>query len=394
MMEEQARALSSINWRVLVNPEKDLPEQKSLSLLILPPDCAYTDPGNQPNLVPSNAEQRILSLSRKCGTRDRLYRNTLLFLVPSNRGLMRLRNAFVEVSAMETVKKDYGAQLDSEQSTELTQRLDKARKSVGEALGSAYPYIARLESNRVTVLTISDVRAALSDHLQSAWRQIVDEEEWVLKGVGIVTLQNVGLVPKENGIRVKDAIEAFLRYTDKPMIASRDAVLEGLRQACGESVIGIGRGTSLGSLQRKWCGDNSIVLDPNEEGLWIIPPFKPEPESSGKSADTATASPGTTSGAQPLPTTNGSKRTTGKLAQPETKPIRKLRIKGNIDLSNWADVFRSFISPAARMGLKRLRLGIDFELEPPEDKPLDTNDPAVKAMKELARQLGVDVEEE
>jgi hypothetical protein len=46
------------------------------------------------------------------------------------------------------------------------------------------------------------------------------------------------------------------------------------------------------------------------------------------------------------------------------------------------------------MNLKRLRLGIDFELEPPDDKPLDANDPAVKAMKESARQLGVDVEEE
>lgn len=396
MLEDSARALSSSNWRILVNPEQDLPEQKSLSLLILPPDCAYTDPGNQPNLVPSPAEARILSLSKKCGTRDRLYRNTLLFLLPSNRGLMRLRNAFVEVSAMETVKKDYGAQLDSEQTGELTQRLDKARKAVGEALASAYPYIARLESDRVTVLVISDVRASLGDHLGSAWRQIVEEEEWVLKGVGIVTLQNVGLVPKENGIRVKDAIEAFLRYTDKPMIASRDAVLEGLRQACGERVIGIGRGATLHNLQRKWCGDKSVALDPNEEGLWIIPPFETEPEPSPKPVDTSSPAATTTGGVQPPTATSGepTKRNTGKLSTPESKPIRKLRIKGNIDLSNWADVFRSFVSPAARMGLKRLRLGIDFELEPPADKPLDANDPAVKAMKESARQLGVDVEEE
>jgi hypothetical protein len=392
MLDNQARAIPSTSWRVLVNPEQDLPEQKSLSLLILPPNCAYTDPGNQPNLVPSIAEQRIMSLSKKCGARDRLYRNTLLFLLASNRGLLRLRNAFAEVSAMETVKKDYGAQLDSEQTGELTQRLDKARKSVNEALGAAYPYIARLESDRVVVLAISDVRATLSDHLGSAWRQIVDEEEWVLKGVGIVTLQNVGLVPKENGIRIKDAIEAFLRYTDKPMIASRDAVLEGLRQACGERVIGIGRGTTLNALQRKWCGDKSVPLDPNEEGLWIIPPFEPEPESTGKPEDTST--PTTTGGAPTPPITDTTKRATGKLTQPEAKSIRKLRIKGNIDLSNWADVFRSFVSPAARMGLKRLRLSIDFELEPPEDKPLDANDPAVKAMKESARQLGVDVEEE
>jgi hypothetical protein len=392
-MEQQARAISSTNWRILVDPANDLPEQKSLSLLILAPNCAYTDPSNQPNLVPSIAEQCVLSLSKKCGTRERLYRNTLLFLLPSNRGLMRLHNAFAEVAALETVKKDYGAQLDSEQSSELTQRLDKARKAVTEALGAAYPYIARLESDRVVPLAISDVRPTLSDHLQSAWRQIVDEEEWVLNKVGIVTLQNVGLVPKDNGIRVKDAIEAFLRYTDKPMIASRDAVLEGLRQACGERIIGIGRGASLNTLQRKWCGDTSVPLDPNEEGLWIIPPFEPEAEVAVKPVDT-TPSVSTASSTQAPSTVDTTKRSTGKLTQPASNPIRRLRIKGIVDLSNWADIFRSFVSPAARMNLKRLRLGIDFELEPPDDKPLDANDPAVKAMKESARQLGVDVEEE
>jgi hypothetical protein len=233
----------------------------------------------------------------------------------------------------------------------------------------------------------------LSDHLASAWRQIVEEEEWVLNRVGIVTLQNVGLASKDNGIRVKDAIEAFLRYTDKPMIASRDAVLEGLRQACGERVIGIGRGTTFNNLQRRWCGDTSVPLDSNEEGLWIIPPFDPEPEHVDKPIDTTT-SVSAVSGTQTPPILDTSKRSTGKLTQPNAKPIRKLRIKGFVDLSNWADIFRSFVSPAARMNLKRLRLGIDFELEPPEDKPLDANDPAVKAMKESARQLGVDVEEE
>ena len=394
LLDDQARVIPSTNWRVLVDPAPDLPEQKSLSLLILPPEYAYTDPGNQPNLVPSAAEQRVLSLSKKCGTRDRLYRNTLLFLLPSSRGLMRLRNAFVEVAAMETVKKDYGAQLDSEQSGELTQRLDKARKAVGESLGAAYPYIARLESDRVAVLAISDVRASLSDHLGSALRQIVEEEEWVLRNVGIVTLQNVGLVPKENGVRIKDAIEAFLRYTDKPMIASRDAVLEGLRQACGERVIGIGRGASLNALQRRWCGAKSVPLDPNEEGLWIIPPFEPEPESDSKSGDTAIPVTPMAGGTQIPPTVDTTKPSNGKPTPSTGNPIRKLRIKGIVDLSNWADVFRSFVSPAARLGLKRLRLGIDFELEAPDDKALDANDPAVKAIKESARQLGVDVEEE
>jgi hypothetical protein len=46
------------------------------------------------------------------------------------------------------------------------------------------------------------------------------------------------------------------------------------------------------------------------------------------------------------------------------------------------------------MNLKRLRLGIDFELETQDGQPLDENDPTLKAMKEAARQLGLELEEE
>jgi len=73
-------------------------------------------------------------------------------------------------------------------------------------------------------------------------------------------------------MRLKDAIESFLRYTDKPMIATRDAVVNGLQDACKERLIGLGQGLNAKELQKKWCGV-SVTIDPNEEGLWIIPAF-------------------------------------------------------------------------------------------------------------------------
>ena len=72
--------------------------------------------------------------------------------------------------------------------------------------------------------------------------------------------------------------------------------------------------------------------------------------------------------------------------------MRRIVIKGNVPLDSWADIFRSFVNPAARMNPKRLRLGIDFEIETGDGQPLDENDPAFKAMKEAARQLGLEIE--
>lgn len=375
---------------MLVNPEADLPEQRSLVLLIMPPDCAYSEDNGQQRLVASDVEHQLLELSQKCGSRDRHYRNTLLFLLPSPRGLTRLRSALREVAALEAVHRDYGSQLDSEQRDELKSRLDGARKNVTGSLGSAYTHVARIEGQSVAVSALTDPKARFDEHLREVWRQVVEDEEWVLRRVGMVTLQQVGLVPTEGGIRVKEAIEAFLRYTDKPMIASREALLEGLKQACKDKLVGIARGVNLISLQKKWCGED-VTLDPNEEGLWIIPPYEPEsvPAGAGVTMPPPTPPPTDIPTGRPTP---GMPTAAGGAGSTPAKRIKHIKISGAVSLDNWAEIFRCFISPAARMNLKRLRLGIDFGLEVPDDQSLDENDSTFKAMRESATQLGLKLE--
>jgi hypothetical protein len=391
---EGAGVRAEPTWRVLVNPEADLPEQRSLTLLVMPPDYAYAENGGELRLMASPVEQRLLNLSEKCGRGERHYRNTLLFLLPTPRGLGRLRSALREVAALEAVKHDYGSQLDSEQRDELNKRLDAARKAVTELLGSAYTHVARIEGQSVAVSALSDAKPTFSEHLQFVWKQVIEEEEWVLRRVGTVTLQKVGLVPTEGGIRIKDAIEAFLRYTDKPMIASREAVLEGLTQACQDRLIGIGYGINLNNLQKKWCGED-VTLDPNEEGLWVIPPFEPEPAPGPRPDDDKDKKIGDDREKDKKGDEDKDKKPNGdKDDRDKAKPVRRITIKGRVPLESWSDVFRCFISPVARMNLKRLRLGIDFEMETQDGQSIDENDPTLKALKESARQLGLTLGEE
>jgi hypothetical protein len=61
-------------------------------------------------------------------------------------------------------------------------------------------------------------------------------------------------------------------------------------------------------------------------------------------------------------------------------------------MESWADVFRCFVSPAARLSPKQLRLGIDFEIE--LSPPLGEDHGTLKAMREAARQFGLELEEE
>ncbi|RMG51605.1 MAG: hypothetical protein D6723_10295, partial [Acidobacteria bacterium] len=289
--------------------------------------------------------------------------------------------------------RDYGSQLDEEQRAELKGRLEVAHKNVAERLGAAYTYVARIEGQKVTVAELAEPKSKFEEHLQEVWRQVVEDEEWVLRRVGMITLKQVGLVPTEGGIRVKDAVEAFLRYTDKPMIASPQAVFDGLKQACREKLIGLGLGINPNNLQRKWCGEE-VSLDPNEEGLWIIPPFEPQAESvGGEVGPTQPGPPRVSQGPVTPRSTSPSPPTEGTAAAP-ARPIKRITIRGTVPLENWTDVFRAFIGPTRGMNLKRLKLGIDFEMEVRDDQALEETDPKVKAMKEAANQLGLEIDME
>ena len=390
LLQQQIREIvrsSKQPWRIFLYPGPNLPEQRSLSLVILPPEAPHTE--NDENSSP--AVELIRELSEKCGQVERRYRNTLLFLAPSKRGLSRLRQHLRDLKAHEDVRRDYGDQLDEDQRQELEERLEQARERAVEALAAAYIYIGRVEGSEVILKPLPNVTPnTFIECLTEAWRYVL-EEDWVVRRVGVVTLKEAGLIPKslDRALRVKEALEAFLRYTDKPILASPQALLEGLSRACEDRAISLGRGRSPDQLQRRWCGER-VALDANEEDLWILPPIEPEAQTlvSIPRKKTRPQEP-SEDAVSPPPPTSGERD-----VAPPKQPVKRIRIRGAVSLENWSDVFRSFVSPAARLELKKLRLGVDFEIEPSQDHPLDAEDPRVKRMREAAQQLGLDFEME
>ncbi|MCL6508610.1 MAG: ATP-binding protein, partial [Bryobacteraceae bacterium] len=387
--ESQKGALAGATWRVIVNPAEDLPEQKSLTLLVLPPSLAWDENGGAKDAI----QERVKAISTRCGGKDRLYRNTLLFLAGTARGLIKLRQAHRERAALEGVRADYWDQLDEEQQEDLKKRLEAARKAALEALGPAYTVALRVRGHEVEPSVLSDPRRTFQEHLGYVWTTLVEDEEWILRRVGSVTLESTGLIPKEGGLRLKDAVEAFLRFTDKPMVAAKEAVTEGLAQACADGLVGVGRGGSLSTLHTRYC-KQSVSLDPSEDGVWIIPPFTPEPAKAPGGEETAGAGVGAGEpGGAGVVTTTGEASGTAIAEKPGAKgTVRRFVVQGNVPVENWGELFRCFVGPAARMNLKKLGLGVQFEMVLPEDRSLSENDPALKAMKEAARQLGLKLE--
>ncbi|MEW6297438.1 MAG: hypothetical protein AB1671_06825, partial [Thermodesulfobacteriota bacterium] len=95
-------------------------------------------------------------------------------------------------------------------------------------------------------------------------------------------------------------------------------------------------------------------------------------------------------GASTTPSESSGTATTAKPGAKGT--VRRFVVRGDVPVENWGELFRCFVGPAARMNLKKLGLGVQFEMVLPDDRTLSQNDPALKAMKEAARQLGLTFE--
>jgi hypothetical protein len=178
------------------------------------------------------------------------------------------------------------------------------------------------------------------------------------------------------------------------MVASADAVIQGLSQACKDRLIGIGRGASTVKLQTKRCGEY-VALDRSEEGVWIIPPFTEQ------ITDPVPARTGQRSGGAVVVdhedvTDDDSTAKTDKepVVVKTPKTVKSVSITGTVPLESWTEVFRCFVGPAARLGLKSLQLGVAFKFVAQDGQPLDPENPTLKAMREAARQLGLQIMED
>lgn len=365
------------NLKVLVNPGTDLSEQKSLTLVILPPSIQWIENGK------NAAEQTILKLSKYCGRRERLYRNTLLFLAATDTGARNLQNTYREMIVLESVLNDYASQLEGEDKKELRDKMEDAKKTMLHTFSDAYSVLARVEKENVVSQMLSEPRTGVRDYLETILKKAM-EFEWVQSKIGIVTFEESGLIPKENGIRLKDAMDFFLRFTDKPMITSLEVIRTAVNKAAVDGRVGIGIGPSINNLNKKYC-KNLPYIDWNDDGIWIITAFEPEKEKVEEIVSEKTNHIEPSDSEQ---TTKTNELTT------KGKQIKRIVIKGDIPLEEWSQVFRSFIQPSTQLNLKKQKLNIQFEFEANQNNLLNAEDNKVKAMKESAKQLGLDFKED
>ena len=303
----------------------------------------------------------------------------------SDFGLGKLHTDVREFLACNKIAQDYSGQLEKEQQSDIRKRMEEASRQVDESIVSAYSILIKhTAKDGLLVLPIKQFRDSLDFQINNNVIQALKDEEWLLESVGFNTLRQHNLLPGEGKpIKVKTIYEAFLRYDDKPMIVSSDAVKNSLLRYCHDNQFSIASGDGE-VFTKYYLGEHVNHFDVEDETYWLVDKKDvPEPDIQESPFST------------PLPT---DEKQEAEIENNETQTtntvdlINNLVISGKVPLERYTELYNYFITPFAMNGNK-LEIEISFRISSTNSSPLDGNKNLVKNAKEAARQLGLNVDE-
>jgi hypothetical protein len=372
-------------FNVLVNPSDDIPEQLKPTLLILSPTYLTKSNGINGKTLPL-----IEKIATKKGNSERIYRNTLLFMVCSELGIGKLQSEAREYLACQKISAEYASQLEPEQRQDLKKRMDEASRGLENAIVAAYSIVVKYSAkNGVDILQIRQFKESIDTQINNNIINSLKEEEWLLDAVGLSTLQNNNLLPSiETNIKVKDVYEAFLRFDDKPMITNKEAVSRSLQKYStnGEFCIATGDGNSF---TRYYLLETIPFFDVDDPTYWLVDKtLKPLPqtEESTTTSDSNNDQPETFN--EPVKNKGDDNQLEVKT---DSKKYKSITVSGKIPLESYTQLFNSFIMPLAQ---NNIEIEIKIKGKSTQNKPLNDTSQEYKIVKESARQLGLNFDEE
>lgn len=376
-------------FNVLVNPAEDIPEQQKPTLLILGPTHLA-----KPNGINGKTLPLIEKIATKKGNSERIYRNTLLFMVCSELGIGRLQSDIREYLACQKISTEYNNQLEQEQKADLRKRMDDASKSSEASIVAAYSIVTKFSAkNGSDVLQIRQFKESIDAQINTNIIEALKEEEWLLDSVGLGTLRNNNLLPTpDQAIKTKDIYEAFLRFDDKPMVTGAEAVSKSLQKYCtnGEYCIATGNGTSF---TRFFFQEVIPFFDVNDVTYWLVDKSqKPAPQAANAPTQPTISNSATMDiGADEPPAEPIGKKPEDINAA--TKQFKSITVSGQVPLERYTELFNYFITPFAMSGNK-IEIEVNFKIMATSSSPIDESKLQYKSAKEAAMQLGLNFEEE
>ena len=366
--------------RILINPSSDVPEQKSLTLVVLSPDYA-----TQANSISKKVQNYVEQLSTKKGTSQRIFRNTIFYLTCSENQLGLLQSKLTEFLACERVQREYSGQLDADQKRDITDKKNDANVQANAQLISVYNIAMRYSvTDGLEAIELHDFARDMQTQITEKLMDAIIEEEWLIRSVGVGTLRTNHLYPTIDApVNVTTLYEAFLQYDDKPMITGQDAIISTIQKYCYNGEFNVAFGEE-GHYSRIYHREDIFGLNVSDRQYWLVDKsVLPKREESTQPEIPSTNN--------DVPATDGSAGQSSETPTASVRKFKSIKVSGKVPVEQWTQLFSSFIVPLSQ---NNLEIEVSFKAKSTSAKPLDESAQIYKVVKESAQQLGLKLEEE
>jgi len=372
-------------FNLLIDPDENIPEQTKPTLIIMHPRYQAN-----PNEVNGKTKPIIQKIATEIGSRSRVYRNTILFLVSSEVASGTLNSNIRDYLACQKISIEYASQLEREQKDDTKRRMDEASKASDSSIVTAYSIIVKYSAvNGINKLLVQQFTDSLDNQINGNITTLLKEEEWLLDNIGLGVLRSNNLIPTadQQTIKVKDVYEAFLRFDDKPMITSHEAVGRSIQRYSLNNEICVATGDGV-SFTKFFIGQQIPFFDVNDTTYWLVDqslipapnvePTSPAPFTNHPPTSTTGVVPGGGAVENPVKPYN-------------VQEIKSLIISGRVPLENFTSLFPSFIATLAH---NNVEIEIKIKGTSNSTKQITENSPEYKIIKESAKQMGLNLSEE
>lgn len=372
-------------FNLLIDPDENIPEQTKPTLIIMHPRYQAN-----PNEVNGKTKPIIQKIATEIGSRSRIYRNTILFLVSSEVASGTLNSNIRDYLACQKISIEYASQLEREQKDDTKRRMEEASKASESSIVTAYSIIVKYSAvNGINKLLVQQFTDSLDNQINGNITNLLKEEEWLLDNIGLGVLRSNNLIPTadQQTIKVKDVYEAFLRFDDKPMIISHEAVSRSIQRYSLNNEICVATGDGV-SFTKYFIGQQIPFFDVNDTTYWLVDQsLIPAPKVEANNPAPFTN--------QPPTSTTGAVSGGGSVQNPvkphSVQEIKSLIISGRVPLEHFTQLFPSFIATLAH---NNVEIEIKIKGTSNSTKQITENSAEYKIIKESAKQMGLNLSEE
>ena len=365
---------------VLVAPT-DVPEQKQLTFVVMPP--RFVVPSGTD--IPDDVSGEIAKIALKRGNADRVYRNTMLYLLCSKAERNTLRDCTAEFLACAAVESVSG--LSTAQLKDVHSRKEKKNAETNGALARAYSAIVKYRAKDGTErCNVGKFADTFAEQLNGNIQETLRENEWLVSRLGQGTLEENHLFPQppDDAVAVKDIYEAFMRFDDKIMITGPQAVIDTVNRLCEQNRVAVAVGKP-GNFTKIYNGGSVPLLDVSDDDFFLVDRtfVLPQPQI-GEDPTTSPQPP-----APPPPQPQPGTPPTQPPALPKT--FKRITVSGSVPYELWTQLYTSFVLP---LRSNRLEISVSFSAKSTSTNPLTETGQTIGSVRESASQLGLSFETE